>query len=73
MNVSQEVVGGSPCYVGLSSSGRRLEHQEIIVHVLIHLHNSRLICTPVTVVRCREYRDYVLLMTPIISLFIYIS
>ena len=47
---SQEIIRGSPRYVGLSSSWSWVKYQEIIIHILINLHYSCLICTPVTIV-----------------------
>lgn len=47
---SQEIIRGPSGYVRLSSPWCRVEHQEVVVHVLVHLHDSCLVCTPVTIV-----------------------
>jgi len=49
----------------LSAAGCRIEDQEIIIHIFIHLHDTCLVCASVTVVRCREDSDDVLIVTPI--------
>ena len=67
-NISQEVVGCSFCYVGLSSSRSRIEHQEIVIHLLIHLHYACFVATPITVVWSWENCYDSFFMTPVVSI-----
>ena len=49
----------------LSAAWGRVKDQEVVVHVLIDLHDTCLICASVAVIGCREDSDDVLLVTPI--------
>ena len=64
----QEVVWSTASNMRLSSSRRRIKHQEVIVHLFINLHNTSLIPTPVTIVRRTENSDHFLVLSPIIPL-----
>lgn len=64
---SKEIVGSSARNVGLASSRCGVEHQEIVVHVFVHLHNTRLVTATVTVVGCRKDRHHLLFVTPVVS------
>ncbi len=62
---SQKVVRGAARDMWLSAAGCRIKDQEIIIHILVHLHDTCLVGASVTVVRCREDSDDVLIVTPI--------
>jgi len=49
-----------------ASSWCRVKDQEIMVHLLINLHDTCFVSTPVAVVRCREDSDNRFVMTPIV-------
>ena len=65
---SQEVVWGSAGHMRLSTSWGWIEYEEIVVHLLINLHDTSFVTAPIAVVGCREDCDYFLLVTPIVSL-----
>lgn len=49
----------------LSSSWCRVEYQEIMIHLLVYLHNARLVAAPVAVVRCGEDGHDGLVVAPV--------
>ena len=50
-----------------STARRRVEHQEIVIHLFVHLHYTCLVSTAVAVVGRREDRHHLFLMTPIVA------
>jgi hypothetical protein len=54
--------------VRLSSSGRRIEDQEVVSQFLIYFNYSSFVSASVTVVGGREDSDDLLFMTPIVAL-----
>ena len=51
--------------MGFSATGCGVEHQEVIVHILVNLHDACLVCASVAVVGGREDGDHVLLVAPV--------
>ena len=49
----------------LSSAGRGVKHEEVVVHVLVNLHDTGLVRAAVAVIGRREYSDDMLIMTPV--------
>ena len=64
-HLSQEIVRGSSRDVRLASARGRIKYKEIVVHVFVYLHDACLVGTAIAVVRCREYGNDVLIMTPV--------
>lgn len=63
----EEVVGGSACDMGFSSSGSRIELQEGVFHVLVKFHDGGLVAAAVAVVGGREDGHHTLLMAPVVA------
>ena len=63
----EEVIRRAAGDVGLSSSRRRVELKEGVLHVLIELHNSSLVTAAVAIVGRREDGDDRLLMAPVVT------
>jgi hypothetical protein len=65
---SEEVVRSSARDVGLSSAGRWVENQKVVVHLLVHLHDSGFVAAPVTIVRRTKDCYNLFILSPIKSL-----
>lgn len=63
----EEVIGGTASNVRLGSSRSRVELQEGMLHVLIELHDGRLVAAAVAVVGRREDRDDRLFVAPVVA------
>ena len=64
---SQEVVRCAPRHMWFTPSRGWIEDQEIVVHLLVHLHYSRLVAAAVAVVWRGENRHHLLLVTPVVA------
>ena len=64
---SQEVVRCAPRHMWFTPSRSGIEDQEIVVHLLVHLHYARFVATTVAVVRRGENRHHLLLVTPVVA------
>lgn len=65
---SQEVVRCPLRHVRFTTTRRRVEHKELMIHLLVHFHYTCLVSAPVAVVWRREYRHNGLLVTPIVTI-----
>ena len=65
---SEEVVRCAASDVGFSTTRRRVEHQEIVIHLLVDFHYASLVAAPVAVVWRGENRHHLLLMGPVVAL-----
>lgn len=54
--------------MGFATPWGWIECLEIMIHLLIYFHYACLVTTPITVIRCREYCDYCLVVTPVVSI-----
>jgi hypothetical protein len=51
-----------------SSSGSRVEHQKVIVHLFVYFHDTSLVAASVAVIWRAEHCDNLLVVTPIKTL-----
>ena len=65
--LSQKVIRGTSGDVWFTTAGSRVEHQEIVIHLFIHLHYTCLVAAAVTVIGRRENRHYLFLVAPIVA------
>jgi len=65
--LSQKVIWCAPCHVWLSTAGRRIEHQEVCVHLFVELHDSCLVSATVAVVWRRKDGHDLLFVGPIVT------
>ena len=49
---SEEVIRCASCDMWLTSARCRVENEEVVVHLLIYLHDACFVATAVAVVRC---------------------
>lgn len=52
----------------LSSPWGRIKDKEVVVHILVHLHDTCLVSASVAIVWSREDGDYVLFMRPVVAI-----
>jgi hypothetical protein len=66
--VLQEILGclGRLHRHGFAPTRRRIKLQELIIHLLVHFQNGRLIATPVTVIGSRKNRHDRTFVTPVV-------
>jgi len=62
---SQKVVRCAAGYMGLTSARCRIKYKEVIVHVLVNLHDTGFVSTAVAVVRGWENCYNMFIMTPV--------
>lgn len=63
---SQKIVWSPFSHVWLSSSRRGIEDQEVIIHLLIHLHYTSFVAASVAVIWCGENCHDSFVMTPVV-------
>ena len=68
--LSQEIIRSPSVYAWFTSPWGWVELQErrFGLVIVIHLHDGGLIAAPIAVIRCAEYGNDVLVVTPIVSL-----
>jgi len=64
---SQEVVWGATGHVRLATPWRWIEDEEIVIHLLVHLHYARFVAAAIAIVGRGENCHDLLLMTPIVA------